>query len=509
MESEINPNVHHELNANKIRVTNLLTILTSINNLAKWLNHTITICNLTITTDFGKCQYLDKNNWNPRHIIVDNNGIPDIAWQQYYDDLNIDLIQKVQLWSNESSDIAELRKIASVNMISNVTTFYHYKDNSTNTSVATRKKLGQYFQCQSEKELTTEQNFPNLVHMGNKSHFDDYSSMYWRIRPEAWVAAGITISTLGILISFSILIFIIVRIYMEDVLEGNPIGTIALLIALILMFASFAPFSVEYTSDRLVIEHSEILFNADFQAEEHIITGAIEVSELLNTLCLTRLFLVTVCYCFTFSLLLCRALMLASIGSEGGFLSHVNGYIQSVICIFSTLVQVGLSTQLMMIMYAAQSSISCYEIYYGFWFWILIGYDSFLLIFLALLSPLIVQSQRNYREGVLILCGTLLCAAVWATWIPLSTFGDMWRDAAIALGVQGTGWAILCGILIPRCFLIVRGIARSDLAQALPSLTSLAFVHNNQYVSEQVSYNKKIYFPHKFIILLLLYFVFI
>lgn len=483
MESEINPNNHHHHNytaAHSIRVTNLLTTLSSINQLAKWLNDTIAKCNLT--ANFEKCQ---NKNLNPMDIV--DYTTPDIDWQQQqpYDDLNIDLIQKVRLWSNEegSGDIAELRKIASINMITNVTTFYHYKENGTSSSVATKNKLGQYFMCPPELTSIVP---PNSIHpRTNKSQYDDFTSMYWRIRPEAWVAAGITISTLGILISFSILIFIIVRIYMEDVLEGNPIGTIALCIALILMFASFAPFTMEYTSDRLVIEHSEMLFNADM-GREPIITGALEVSGLLNTLCLTRLFLVTVCYCITFSLLLCRALMLASIGSEGGFLSHVNGYIQSVICIFSTLVQLGLSTQLVMVMYAAQSSISCYEIYYGFWFWILIGYDSFLLIFLGLLAPLIVQSQRNYREGVLILCGTLLCAGVWATWIPLSTFGDVWRDAAIALGVQGTGWAILSGILIPRCFLIVRGIARSDLAQALPSLTSLAFVHNNQYVSEQV-----------------------
>lgn len=181
--------------------------------------------------------------------------------------------------------------------------------------------------------------------------------------------------------------------------------------------------------------------------------------------------------------------MLASIGSDGGFLSHVNGYVQSVICMFSALVQIGLSTQLIVIMHVASESISCDNIYYGNLLWALLAYDSCLLAFLVMLLPLIFRSQRNYREGVLLTIGTVLCVAVWSTWIPLSTlFGDYWRDAAVPLGLQGTGWAILGGILIPRCFLIVRGIARTDLAQALPSLTSLAFAQNTQYMSEQSIY---------------------
>lgn len=40
--------------------------------------------------------------------------------------------------------------------------------------------------------------------------------------------------------------------------------------------------------------------------------------------------------------------------------------------------------------------------------------------------------------------------------------------------------------MVPRCFLIVKSIARSDFAQALPSLTSLAFAQANQYISEPV-----------------------
>lgn len=242
--------------------------------------------------------------------------------------------------------------------------------------------------------------------------------------------------------------------------------------SLVVLFVSFVPFSIEYTSDKRVLENYYV------KSLDHS-----------NTICSIRIFLLTLSYSLIFSLLLCRAVMLASIGSEGGFLSHVNGYVQSVICMFSALVQIGLSTQLLVLMHVAQESISCDNIYYGNWLWALLAYDSCLLAILVILLPFIFRSQRNYREGLLLTIGTIFCVAVWSAWIPLSTlFGDYWRDAAVPLGLQGTGWAVLGGILIPRCFLIVRGIARTDLAQALPSLTSLAFAQNTQYMSEQSIY---------------------
>lgn len=178
--------------------------------------------------------------------------------------------------------------------------------------------------------------------------------------------------------------------------------------------------------------------------------------------------------------------MLASIGSEGGFLSHVNGYIQAVICAFSVVAQVGMSVQLLVVMHVASETVSCENIYYGRWLWGLLAYDFALLCCVGALIPSIYRSQRNYREGILIVIGSVLIMVIWVAWIALSLFGDEWRDAAIPLGLQASGWAVLVGILIPRTFLIVRGIERSDIAQALPSLTSLAFAQNNQYSSEQV-----------------------
>lgn len=451
----------------KFGLSNILIISSILSDLVKFINRTTTLCNIANLTT---CK--EFRTWTPNAIKLDASieFLKAMSLKDYADDLNVDLIQKLFLPINGSGNNVDLRQVASINVVSNVTTFYHYKEDNDSSIISNRTKLGQYFPCDVMSTAST--NINEIEEMTRKPIFirNDYSEMYWRIKPEAWVAVGLTVSVLGVLISLVILLFIVFRIYMNDVLEGNPVGTIILLISLVILFVSFVPFSMEYTSDKQILDNDVTLVDQS------------------KTICSVRIFLLTLCYSLIFSLLLCRALMLASIGSEGGFLSHVNGYVQSVICVFSALVQIGLSTQLVILMHVANESISCDNIYYGNWLWALLAYDSFLLAFLVVLLPLNFRSQRNYKEGVLLTIGTILCVGVWCTWIPFSTFGNCWRDAAVPLGLQGTGWAILGGILIPRCFLIVRGIARTDLAQALPSLTSLAFAHNTQYMSEQSIY---------------------
>ncbi|EDW84930.1 uncharacterized protein Dwil_GK12877 [Drosophila willistoni] len=366
-------------------------------------------------------------------------------------------LQTLDIITGESR--MELREIASQNFVTNVTTYYHYnRDN--HTSLELKTKFGQVFNCQYS--AGNNRRYPFL--------FDGESVMFWRIKMDTWVATGLTAAILGLIATLAILVFIVVRISVGDVFEGNPATSILLLLSLILVFCSFVPFSMEYVGEQ---RNSHVTF---------------EDAQTLNTLCAVRVFVMTLVYCFVFSLLLCRAIMLASIGSEGGFLSHVNGYIQAVICAFSVCVQVGMSVQLLVVMHVASEAVSCENIYYGRWLWGLLSYDLLLLCCVAGLIPSIYRSQRNYREGILIVIGAVLILIIWAAWIGLSLFGDEWRDAAIPLGLQASGWAVLVGILIPRSFLIVRGIERSDIAQALPSLTSLAFAQNNQYSSEQSVY---------------------
>lgn len=396
--------------------------------------------------------------------------------------ITYNIFEKFTSNENETSHSSELKKIATSNFVTNVTTVY-MSDQQEMIS------LGSLFQCdkptsvmhQSSQNGTQHHHHVDAFELDEKfppdaNGFDldsdgDMTEIYnWQIRSELWVAIGLTVSTLGILLCMAILTFVIVRICMEDVLEGNPIGSVVMLIALIAQFASFFPFTIEY---------------AGFRQDLHNTNQAIEV---FNSMCIIKIFVVSVCYCLTFSLLLSRAIMLASIGSEGGFLSHVNGYIQSIICIFSFLVQLGLSTQLLIMMHANQRHVTCENVYYGNWFWGIIGYDAMLLVMLVVLTPFIFKSQRNYQEGILIVITSVLCLVCWSIWIPLSMIDNNFREMMIPLGVQATGWIILGSLMVPRCFLIVRSIARSDFTQALPSLTSLAFAQANQFISEPVSF---------------------
>lgn len=373
-----------------------------------------------------------------------------------------ELVQKKLVEEDEGAIVTELKPLASLSLVNNATAILRPVPKYRNGTIMPLFRLGPHLVC-------TVQNMTKEVPVDPMKGFEEeFYRSFWRVRTDGWVALGLTIAILGIVMCVAILLFFLSRICIQDVLEGNPTGSVLLLLALILQFGSFVPFSIEYTG---------------YHQNSSTTTDTLST---MNTHCSVKIFLISLCYCLTFSLLLCRAVMLASIGSEGGFLSHVNGYIQSVICFFSTLVQLGLSTQVLVFMNTIKS-ISCNEIFYGHWFWGIVAYDGLLLVMLLCLAPLIVKSTRNYREGMFLILGGVLSIVVWCTWIPLALLGDNWREVAIPLGSLGTAFAILIGILVPRTFLIIRSIARADIVQALPSLTSLAFAQAaNQYASEQV-----------------------
>lgn len=178
------------------------------------------MCNITNVTELSTCK--EFRTWTPNAIKLNTTieFLNDLSLKEYADDLNVDLIQKVLLPINESLHNTDLRQVASINVVSNVTTFYHYKDDNDN-SISNKTKLGQYYPCDSMSTAATTTN--QMDDTTRKPIFirtDDYSEMYWRIKPEAWVAVGLTVSVLGVLISLVILLFIVFRIYMNDVLEG-------------------------------------------------------------------------------------------------------------------------------------------------------------------------------------------------------------------------------------------------------------------------------------------------
>lgn len=445
--------------------TTFLEILKTINKALYKFNNTFTSTN---NSSLKKCE-----------ICNDLEVFGDFSYQNPMNILNTLKLNTLEAQMNyilyqRSSDVPNgLNELVKSNYITNLTTVFYTEDRNE------RIRFGSLFKCTN---ASFSSHFNGTGHA--KNHVDSFNpnnvytpeaidtdinideemqQLYWELKSELWVAIGLTMSTLGILLSMAILTFIIIRICMDDVLEGNPIGSVVMLIALIAQFTSFFPFTIEYES-----------------------TDLIENDNVMNSMCIIKLFLVSVSYCLTFSLLLSRAIMLASIGSEGGFLSHVNGYIQSIICFFSFIVQLGLSIQLLIVMHANSKNVTCITIYNGNWFWAVIGYDGFILILLLSLSPFIFKSQRNYHEGILMVITTVLCIVCWLIWIPLSMIDNNFREIMISLGVQSTAWIILGALMVPRCFLIVKSIARSDFTQALPSLTSLAFAQANHFISEPV-----------------------
>ena len=419
---------------------------------------------------FNKTSTIIKSSLKKCEICNNLEVFDDMSYQNPRNVLNILQLNRLEtqleyiLYQRSSLPPYGLIKLVTSNYITNLTTVF-IKDHNE------RIQLGSLLKCDNLLNESKYDAFtPNEIYHPELGYTDttidgDMRELFWELKSELWVAIGLTMCTLGILLSMAILTFIVIRICMDDVLEGNPIGSVIMLIALIAQFSSFFPFTIEYES-----------------------TDLIENNNVMNSMCIIKLFLVSVSYCLTFSLLLSRAIMLASIGSEGGFLSHVNGYIQSIICFFSFIVQLGLSIQLLIIMNANSNNVICTDIYDGNWFWGVIGYDAFLLILLLCLSPFIFKSQRNYHEGILMAITSILCIICWFIWIPLSMIDNNFREIMISLGVQSTAWIILVALMVPRCFLIVKSIARSDFTQALPSLTSLAFAQANQFISEPVCY---------------------
>ncbi|CRL02039.1 CLUMA_CG015376, isoform A, partial [Clunio marinus] len=456
-------------------ISTFLEVCKSVNN-AIWKN-----CNQTTSSmriNLAKCEIFDDLHV-PESIPTTNvrEMLRLLQLEPLESQMTYNIFEKFTSTTNDTNHSSEFKKIATTNYVTNVTTVYMSEQQEMIS-------MGSLIQCERLimiKNSSQQHHVIDAFDLNEKfppeiKNFDFDSNgveseIYnWQIRSELWVAIGLTVATLGILLCMAILVFIIVRICMEDVLEGNPIGSVMMLLALIAQFASFFPFTIEYVS-----------FRQDLNSSSHAI-------EVFNSMCIIKIFVVSVCYCLTFSLLLSRAIMLASIGSEGGFLSHVNGYIQSIICIFSFLVQLGLSTQLLIMMHANQRHVTCENVYYGHWFWGIIAYDGILLLLLVVLSPFIFKSQRNYREGILIVITSGLCLVCWTIWIPLSMIDDNFREMMISLGVQATGWVILSSLMVPRCVLIVKSIARSDFTQALPSLTSLAFAQANHFISEPSIY---------------------
>ncbi|KAJ8928283.1 hypothetical protein NQ314_019165 [Rhamnusium bicolor] len=255
-------------------------------------------------------------------------------------------------------------------------------------------------------------------------------------RSESWVFAFLSLSLLGVLFCISILIFLLISIFKRDILEGNPILTLALLLGVMLLFCAVLPFSLEYN-----------------KYTKHY-------------LCLARYLAVTLGYATVFSLLLSRCILLATASKEIGFMSHIAGPVQAFLCLFIFGVQAALSIQIIG---------RCLDMFRGHSFVFLMSYNTMLLLLMLCLCPLIYKCQRNYREGKYFTIAIILITCIWGIWLPCYAFLDEnWKEPMLCLGLVSTAGIFLGAIFIPRTYLMTIAAARDKITSTLPSLATAA-----------------------------------
>ncbi|XP_066154081.1 uncharacterized protein boss [Euwallacea fornicatus] len=254
-------------------------------------------------------------------------------------------------------------------------------------------------------------------------------------RDVSWIYAFLSLSLLGVIFCVAILIFLLMAIFQRRVLEGNPSMTLLLLFAVMLLFCSILPFSIEPTKSTR------------------------------KALCQVKALTITLSYAAVFSLLLSRSIVLSSAAKEIGFMSHIAGQVQSFLCLFIIGVQAALSLQVFG---------TCDGLFVkGLDFLYLMSYNTILLIILVCLTPLIYKSQRNYREGKYFTFAIILTGVVWCVWLPgFAILGSEWKEMMVCLGLVSTGAVCLGVIFIPRTYLMTIAAERDKITSALPSLTT-------------------------------------
>lgn len=420
---------------------------------------------------FVNKQIMKISNKKTLQEILDIFLIEDNELSYYYD---------ILMRTNDTENEYGLLNIGNFNIITDVLTFNFNEDTEEKVKKFTHAR------CLQDHEpvkycKTTADKCSNYF---KGIHHPYHDNLYLYLRKDPWVPASLAVSGIGIFTTLAILLFVIIRLCKGDIMEGNPLATIILLLSLLPMFASIIPFSVTFEDHE---NHQKVAIAKS--RYENFEDDFLLLSQ--NHLCAWRVFVLSVSYCLLFSQLLSRAIMLCSVGSEGGFLSHVNGFLQITICFFMFLVQISISSQLLLYQLNGSNDINlCINIFDTDYYLTAISYNVFLLISLVVITPFVYRSQRNYMEGMLMTVASYIILIVWFVWILISVLfssDSTCKEASVPLGLVSTAWIILGGILVPRSYLIVRGIARSDLVQALPSLTSISFApRSNHYISRQV-----------------------
>ncbi|XP_077266555.1 G protein coupled receptor bride of sevenless isoform X1 [Temnothorax americanus] len=224
----------------------------------------------------------------------------------------------------------------------------------------------------------------------------------------------------GVLACCVMVIFIVHRFVTGEILDGNPALTIVLVLANLFTLLTALPFCV--TDDY-------------FGAES------------LNA---WKIFLTTLAFGLTFSIVLSRAFFLA-LSAGGVFIIHINGYLQSLMTLFMYGVQITIS-----VMFYVLSTMNSAMVARSLIFIALLGYDISLLIGLFVACCYIIRTQRNYYEGRCFFGTAVGLFVIWTIW--LTSFMLMHpknRDAIVSFGIVATAYLIIFSILTPRIYYMV------------------------------------------------------
>uniref|UniRef100_A0A1B6C8H8 G-protein coupled receptors family 3 profile domain-containing protein n=1 Tax=Clastoptera arizonana TaxID=38151 RepID=A0A1B6C8H8_9HEMI len=305
-------------------------------------------------------------------------------------------------------------------------------------------------------------NYAEIYDQYYKDHEYDY---LFTIRSEPWVAAVISIAFVGFNCCISILVFMIYRICKGDILEGNPLLSIFMVLSIMFMYLDIIPYAIKMEYKNPYTDHFH---------------------------CIVKYIGTNTCFALLFSLMLARCVMLFSCDREGGFMSHINGYHQTCLWMFMFLVQIALNVQYSVLDFGFFTFEQCFLMSKQYFFIISLSYNFFLLFLLIISLPFIYKSKRNYKEGLFFSLGIFVIVFVWLGWcLAFILLNETWKDVSIVIGLIGTATAILVTIFIPRTYLMTIGIVREHMASALPSIayTSATNLSQVNYRSTQTLYD--------------------
>ncbi|KAK0162648.1 hypothetical protein PV327_006410 [Microctonus hyperodae] len=234
--------------------------------------------------------------------------------------------------------------------------------------------------------------------------------------------------------------FVLFRFFVDEVLDGNPMLTLLLIIANIFVLHSVIPFC----------------FDDDILGHEY-----------LNS---RKIFVTSLSMGFVFSIMLTRSFFLA-FSTGGVFTNHINGYLQGLMVFFTFGIQLAMSTMYFIIAPSTASDVLHSPIFIA-----LLSYNIFLLITLFGVGIVIGNIPRNYYEGKCICFTVISLMIVWLAWIiAFPLVAKDWGDIMIAGLLITTAYVVLGGIFLPRVYYMVTHLdnGKKSTANQLKRKTSI------------------------------------